>query len=213
MPSNKRSHNDKQISHEPKKAVPKKSRTDKSNLLFQFKITLLEIKPLIWRRVQVLDCTLGVLHEVIQAAMGWENCHLHQFIVDGVRYGVPEPELRLKNEDKVLLSQIVPKGGKGFRFRYEYDFGDSWIHDIVFEGCSPNDLGKNYSLCLDGARACPPEDSGGPWGYDDFLEAITDPKHERHGELLDWMGGAFDPEEFDAKTATMAMMKAVRKSL
>jgi len=213
MPSKKRSQNGKQISHEPKKAAQKRSRTDKSNLLFQFKITLLEIKPPIWRRVQVLDCTLAVLHEVIQAAMGWENSHLHQFIVDKVRYGVPEPELNLKNEAKVLLSQIVPKGGKGFRFRYEYDFGDSWIHDVVFEGCSPNDAGQNFPVCLKGSRACPPEDSGGPWGYDDFLEAITDPKHERHGELLDWMGGAFDPEEFDAKTATVAMMKAVRRSL
>ncbi len=111
------------------------------------------------------------------------------------------------------LSQIVPKSGKAFRFRYEYDFGDSWIHDVVFEGSSPNDLGQNFPVCLDGSRACPPEDSGGPWGYAEFLEAIADPKHEQHADLLEWIGGEFDPEEFDAKAATMAMMKAVGKLL
>jgi hypothetical protein len=211
MPSKKRSQNGKQVSHKPNQAAQRRSRTDKSNLLFQLKITLLEITPPIWRRVQVLDCTLGDLHKVIQAAMGWENCHLHRFIIDGVRYGVPEPELKLRNEGKVLLSQIVPKGDKGFRFRYGYDFGDGWMHDVVFEGCAPNDVGQNSPVCLDGSRACPPEDCGGPYGYPEFLEAIAERKHERHAELLEWIGGKFDPEEFDAKTATMAMMKAVRQ--
>ncbi len=116
-----------------------------SSSLFQFKITLHDIKPPIWRRVQVPDGSLGDLHKVIQAAMGWENCHLHQFIVDGVRYGVPEPELNLKNESKVLISEIVSKKGKQYRFLYEYDFGDGWLHDIVFEGQSPNELRRNLS--------------------------------------------------------------------
>jgi Plasmid pRiA4b ORF-3-like protein len=213
MPSNKRSHNGKQVSHRPNQTVPKGNGTDKSNLLFQFKITLHESKPLIWRRIQVPDCTLAVLHDVIQAAMGWENCHLHRFIIDGVQYGVPEPELKLKNEDEVMLSQIVPKGGKGFRSRYEYDFGDGWMHDVVFEGYSPNDVGQKFPVCLDGSRACPPDDCGGPYGYAEFLEAIADPKHDRHAELLDWIGGKFDPEHFDVKSATMEMMEAVRRSL
>jgi Plasmid pRiA4b ORF-3-like protein len=212
MPSKKRSHNGKQGSHRPDEAAQTRSRTDKSSQLFQFKITLLEITPPIWRQIQVPDCTLGELHKVIQAAMGWENCHLHRFIIDGVRYGVPEPDLKLKNEDKVLLSQIVLKSGKGFRFRYEYDFGDGWMHDVVFEGNSPNEVGQNFPVCLDGSRACPPEDCGGPYGYPEFLEAIVDPKHERHAELLQWVGGKFDPEQFDAKTATVAMMKVLRGS-
>ena len=183
-----------------------------SSSLFQFKITLHDIKPPIWRRVQVPDCTLGDLHKVIQAAMGWDNCHLHQFIVGGVRYGVPEPELNLKNESKVLLSKIIPKSDKKLRFLYEYDFGDGWLHDIVFEGQSPNELRRNYPVCLDGSRACPPEDVGGPWGYVDFLEAIADPKHERHAELLEWVGGNFEPEAFDVKETTKAMMKTARRS-
>jgi hypothetical protein len=213
MPSKKRSQNGKQVSHKPKQAAHTRSRTENSNLLFQFKITLLEITPPIFRQIQVPDCTLGELHEIIQAGMSWENCHLHRFIIDGERYGVPEPELKLKNEDKVILSQIVPKDGKGFRFIYEYDFGDGWMHEVIFEGCSPNKFGQNYPVCLDGSRAGPPEDVGGPYGYDEFLEAIADPKHERHGELLEWIGGRFNPEQFDAKTATVAMMKAVRKSV
>ncbi len=114
MPCKKRSQNGKQVSHRPDEAAQKPSPSAKSNQLFQFKITLLEITPLIWRRIQVPDCTLAVLHEVIQVAMGWENCHLHQFIIDGVRYGVPEPELKLKNEDKVLMSQIVPRRTRDF---------------------------------------------------------------------------------------------------
>jgi hypothetical protein len=213
MPSKKHCHNGKQLSQEPKRAAQKRSSTYKSNLLFQFKIRLLQITPPIWRHVQVPDCTLAVLHELIQAAMGWKNNHLHLFIIDGVGYGVPESELKLKNQDKVLLSQIVPKDSKGFSFKYEYDFGDSWMHDIVFEGYSPNDVGQTFPVCLDGSRACPPEDCGGPYGYPEFLEAIVDPKHERHAELLQWVGGKFDPEQFDAKTATVAMMKAVRKSV
>lgn len=212
MPSKRRSQNGNQVSHRPNQTAPNGSGTDISNLLFQFKITLLEITPPIWRQIQVPDCTLAVLHEVLQAAMGWENCHLHRFIVDGMQYGVPEPDLKLKNEDKVLLSQIVPKDGNGFCFKYEYDFGDSWMHDIVFEGYSPNDVKQTFPLCLDGSRACPPEDVGGPYGYDEYLEAIADPKHERHGELLEWIGGKFEPDEFDVKTATVAMMKAVRRS-
>jgi hypothetical protein len=212
MPSKKRNQNDEQVSHKPNQTAQNQSRTDKTNLLFQFKIRLLEITPPIWRRVQVPDCTLAVLHEVIQAAMGWTNSHLHQFIIDDVSYGVPEPDLKLKNEDKVMLSQIISKRGKEFCFKYEYDFGDGWMHDIAFQGYSPNDLGQDFPVCLDGSRACPPEDVGGPYDYEEFLEAIADPKHERHAELLEWIGGKFDPEHFDAKTATVAMMKAIRGS-
>jgi hypothetical protein len=193
--------------YEPKQV----SRKPTAAVLFRLKITLAEIKPLIWRLIDVPDCTLGDLHEMIQAAMGWENCHLHQFIVDAVRYGTPDPELDLKNETKVQLSKIVPQSGKQFLFRYEYDFGDSWMHEVVFEGSSPNALGQTFPTCLDGSRACPPEDCGGPWGYADFLEAIADPKHEQHADLPEWVGGAFDPEAFDVKTATKAMMKAVRR--
>jgi hypothetical protein len=211
MPSKKPGPKIKPVLYKPKQSTQKPNSVSKSKLLFRFKITLLEIKPPIWRRIELQDCSLGDLHKFIQAALGWENEHMHQFFVDGARYGIPDPELGIKNEAKVRLSQIAQQGGKGFRFRYEYDFGDSWMHDVVFESSSPNDLGQNFPVCLDGSRACPPEDCGGPWSYEDFLEAIADPRHERHADLMEWIGGEFDPEAFDAKTTTKAMMKAVRK--
>jgi Plasmid pRiA4b ORF-3-like protein len=184
------------------------ARTNKASSLFQFKIILQEIKPPIWRRIQVPDCTLADLHEIIQAAMGWENYHMHQFRINGKRYGMPDPDglefgPKIIDETKVLLSQLVPQTKK---FRYEYDFGDGWLHEIVFESNSPKEKSQKYPLCLDGSRACPPEDVGGPWGYAEFLEAIADPKHERHAELLEW-AGEFEPDAFNAAEATKAMMK------
>jgi hypothetical protein len=92
------------------------------------------------------------------------------------------------------------------RWFYEYDFGDGWRHEIVFEGYSPIAKKVKYPLCVEGERACPPEDIGGPWGYAEFLEAIADPDHERHDEFMDWRG-PFDPEEFDVKKATSEMRK------
>lgn len=180
-------------------------------LLFQFKITLLEIKPAIWRRIRVPDCTLDVLHLYIQAAFGWWNYHLHQFEIDDVRYGPPEPDgmdfgLETADESKVVLSALLPKSKRKARWIYEYDFGDGWRHEVLFEGFTPAEPKVKYPLCLEGARACPPEDCGGPWGYGDYLAAITDPHHEQHEELLEWRG-PFDPEAFDAKMATGQMRK------
>jgi len=183
----------------------------KSDLLFQFKVTLLEIKPAIWRRIQVRDSTLGDLHEYIQAAFGWENYHLHQFEIDGEQYGPPSPDdfdfgLEMINENGVKVSELLPKSAKKTRWVYEYDFGDGWRHEVLFEAFPPVDPKAKYPLCLEGKRACPPEDCGGPWGYADYLAAIADPKHEQHEEMLEWHG-PFDPEEFDAKQATKEMKR------
>jgi len=208
MPSKKSS----RVPRNPKPAARNRLTASKTDLLFQFKITLLKIEPPIWRRIQVPDCTLADLHELIQAAMGWENHHLHQFFIGGVRYGIADCELGVQNETKVQLSRFIPQTGTPFRFSYEYDFGDSWLHDILFEDCLPNDVGQKYPVCLEGSRACPPENVGGLWGYAEFLEATAVPKHEQHDEPLEWIGGKFDPEEFDAKAATIAMMKAVSRS-
>jgi hypothetical protein len=182
-----------------------------SDLLFQFKITLLDIKPAIWRRILVPDCTLDVLHEYIQAAFGWWNYHLHQFEVEGVRYGPPEPAdmdlgLEMEDETKAVLSDLLPKSKRKPRWVYEYDFGDGWRHEIVFENYPPLEKGQKYPLCIEGGRACPPEDVGGPWGYADYLAALADPEHEQHDELLEWRG-PFDPEAFDPKKATKEMRK------
>ena len=187
----------------------------KSDLIYQFKITLSDIKPAIWRRIQVQDCTLDKLHEHIQTAMGWTNSHLHQFEIQGERYGDPEllddgfDEFDGVDSTKTMISDIVPKNAQRFVIKYEYDFGDGWEHKVLFEGCPLVDKGKKSPICLEGKRACPPEDVGGVGGYYDFLAAITDPKHEEHESLLEWCGGSFSPDEFDPTKATKAMKKGL----
>ena len=186
-----------------------------TDAVFQFKITLLEIQPPIWRRIQVSDCTLDKLHEHIQTAMGWTNSHLHHFRIGELLYGDPDlmeedfEGLDYKDSTTAMLRDIVPKGGERFRFLYEYDFGDSWEHEVLFEGCPGVDPKVKYPTCLEGERACPPEDVGGVWGYADFLDAISNKQHKQHKEMLQWVGGRFDPEQFDAAAATKSMRKAL----
>ena len=182
--------------------------------LYQFKITLNELQPPIWRRIQVKNCTLDKFHERIQTAMGWTNSHLHQFEINGERYGDPLllddgfEEFHCMDSTVTRISDIIPKSGKRFVFLYEYDFGDDWEHEVVFEGCLRATDGQRYPVCVEGARACPPEDVGGVWGYAEFLEALADPRHERHKEFLQWRG-PFDPEQFDAAKTTKAMRRGL----
>ena len=185
-----------------------------SDLAFQFKVTLLDIMPPIWRRIQIPDGSLGDLHAHIQAAFGWWNYHMHQFEIDGERYGAPPPDdfdfgLEMIDETEITLSQLLPKSGKRTRWIYEYDFGDGWRHEVMFEGYPPIDKQTKLPLCVEGERACPPEDSGGPWGFAEYLEAIGDPKHEQHKEYMEWRG-PFDASAFDAKKATKEMRKVRR---
>jgi hypothetical protein len=174
----------------------------KVDTLFQLKITLLDIEPPIWRRIQTRDCTLDALHDVLQVVMGWENCHLHRFDINGQAFGDPDCfeedffEFDMRDSRKTMLSQIVPKDGKRCRFIYEYDFGDDWRHEIVFEGNPDVQPAVIYPTCLEGERRCPPEDVGGPGGYEEYLEAFADPSHENHKDFLKWRG-KFDPESFD----------------
>jgi hypothetical protein len=201
---------------EPKsKKAKEPNSTADPGTVFQFKITLLNIKPAIWRRIQIPDCTLTDFHEYIQAAFGWQNCHLHQFDIDGEQYSQPAPDgddfgMEFKDEAGVLLSKLIPKSGRKSRWIYEYDFGDGWRHEVLFEGFPPHDPKAKYPLCVEGERACPPEDCGGPWGYAEYLVAIADPQHEEHEAMLEWRG-PFDPEAFDAKQATRAMTKTKRQ--
>lgn len=180
--------------------------------MHQFKITLLDIKPPIWRRIQVPDVTLDDLHFYIQRAMGWTNSHLHQFEIGGKRYGDPEllddgwGDDDFIDSTEIHLSNFLKKKRRPFRFFYEYDFGDGWRHEVVYES-SPESQSDKEELprCIDGARACPPEDVGGPWGYEDFLAAMKNPKHPRHAEFKEWFGGRFDPEEFAPEETTECM--------
>ncbi len=168
--------------------------------IYQIKVTLDDSKPPIWRRILVRsDITLGQLHDIIQAVMGWSGYHLHQFIVGETYYGEPHPDydgfLEMHDESRIQLNQIVT--GEKFKFVYEYDFGDSWEHILLVEKVLPPEPDTHYPVCIKGRRACPPEDVGGIWGYYGFLEAIRDPDHPDHEELLEWVDDDFDPAAFD----------------
>lgn len=182
--------------------------------LYQFKISLVGIQPAIWRRIQVRDCTLDKLHEYIQTAIDWTNSHLHRFQVGDDGYADPMlmeedmQEFGYIDSTGTKVSEILPKSGKRFRFEYEYDFGDGWQHEIVFEGCLRAEPGSRYPVCVEGARACPPEDVGGAPGYDEYLKAMADPEHERHEEFMGWRG-PFDPEAFDPVNTTKKMKRGL----
>lgn len=184
--------------------------------IFQLKITLIESKPPIWRRVLVMDnTTLYQLNQIIQIAMGWTNSHLHLFDIDGRTYSLPEFELDewgepVGNERQVRLSAFNWKPGK--KIRYEYDFGDNWRHQVVVEKILPIEQGVRYPKCIDGKRDCPPEDVGGIPGYGYFLEAINDPLNEEHESTLMWVGGSFNPEFFSIDEVNAELWKTFRKS-
>jgi len=187
----------------PTKTNRKKTASRSAKQLYEIKITLLGSKPTIWRRVVVPeDIKLRDLHDVIQIAMGWTNSHLHQFQTpDNRRYGMHEPAFGLEldeeaiDENKVHLSDLVDN--EGYRFVYEYDFGDGWEHGLEIVKIRAPGQDEHYPACLSGERACPPEDCGGVWGYEELLATINDPTHTEHDNMVEWLGGGFDPEAFD----------------
>ena len=164
--------------------------------VYQMKVKLEDISPPIWRRIQVANnITLVKLHRILQIIMGWSDYHLHEFIIDGISYGVPDKETMFENEKNVRLSQVVSE--EKTKFTYIYDFGDYWQHKILIEKILPLEPDIQYPICIKGKRTCPPEDCGGVYGYYDFLEKIQSPNHPEHDEMLEWAGGSFDPESFD----------------
>jgi len=181
------------------------AKTKDPGVVYQLKITLRDIKPPVWRRVEVKDCTLSKLHDIIQTCMGWDGYHLHAFEIGGEQYGEPEPDGMMETEDarKVKLSQVVGQGYK--KFSYTYDFGDYWEHIIQIEKTVDPEPGVHYPRCIAGKRACPPDDCGGSGGYLGFLEAIQNPKHAQHEEMTEWAGGEFDPEAFDIEAVNKGL--------
>ncbi|MGR8999574.1 MAG: plasmid pRiA4b ORF-3 family protein [Gammaproteobacteria bacterium] len=166
--------------------------------IYQIKISLMGAKPPIWRTVLVPgNIGLDAFHDVIQLAMGWTDSHLHQFIANNVFYGIPDDDfdMEIEDESKYKLSQLLKKEKDSIK--YEYDFGDSWEHKILLEKILPFDSKTPLPVCIKGKRACPPEDCGGIWGYEELLQTISDPNHPEHADMLEWLGGEFDPEEFD----------------
>ncbi|MEI7699291.1 MAG: plasmid pRiA4b ORF-3 family protein [Planctomycetia bacterium] len=187
------------------------ARPVKADTVYQFKITLLGSKPPVWRRIQIQDGTLSELHGLIQAAMGWTDSHLHEFRIQGQTYGDPKM-LSLGFEDfngvdstKTDISQILPGTSKPFSFKYIYDFGDSWEHEILLEKSLTVKPQIQYPRCLEGKRACPPEDCGGVWGYADSLKALSNPNHEEHENIVEYFGSRFNSQHFDAEKASKAM--------
>ncbi|MEW5837130.1 MAG: plasmid pRiA4b ORF-3 family protein [Pseudomonadota bacterium] len=170
--------------------------------IYQLRVELLELEPTIWRRVLVPgSIKLAKLHVVLLWTMGWLGGHLHEFIIGHAHYGEPDPDYPddppLRSDARTTLARAL---GSLTTFTYLYDFGDGWEHRVRVEQILPPDPALKHPLCLAGANACPPEDVGGPPGYLDFLEAIADPSHEEHDDMLRWCGGRFDPTAFDLDT-------------
>jgi hypothetical protein len=170
----------------------------KAKQVYQLKITLEGVRPPIWRRVQVKDCNLEVLHEVIQTCLDWTNSHLHSFAAPGLDIGTEEFDEELgynPGEERVRLSKLAARGIK--KLTYVYDFGDNWVHRVAIEKVLPAEPGVSYPRCLTGKRAGPPEDCGGPRGYVRLLSILSDPTHKEHDEMNDWVPEDFDPEKID----------------
>ncbi len=169
------------------------------SLIYQLHITLTGVNPPIWRRLAVPhDISLDRLSLLLQKTVGWSNVHVHEFAFGNTKYGAiedDEEEFDVLDEQNYRLCDLAPK--EGATFLYNYDPKDAWRHDIVVEKITPPEKSVTYPVCLDGARGCPPEDCGGPEGYQHFLDAVLDEAHPDHQEMLDWVEGICDPEDFD----------------
>jgi hypothetical protein len=179
----------------------------------QLRVELKHITPHVWRRVIVPETvTLAKLHTILQAAMGWAGGHLHEYEIARRRYGIPDPDWPtdepVHDERRVKLKTFVEARVR--RFLYLYDFGDDWEHEITLEDLLAPKTGGPRVRCVAGENACPPEDVGGEPGYESFLQAIRDPAHEEHEQMIGWIGYPFDPTAFDinAVNQRLACIKA-----
>jgi len=185
--------------------------------IYQIKVTLLGTKPPIWRRLLVpASMTLSKLHDALQTAMGWHDCHMHQFC-DGDRlFGRPDPDdldmgmPPVENERTIKLNRVLWRPGA--KMIYTYDFGDNWEHAVVLEKELPLLPDMSYPICIDGKLACPPDDCGGIPGFYNLLDALADPDHEQHEELRDWIGGNFDPHAFSIDEVNRKLAPRRRRS-
>lgn len=183
--------------------------------IVRLRIELEGTSPVIWREVDVpLMSSLKAISTVIIEAMGWLGYHLHEFDVAGKRYGVPSPAFEpfgseVANEANIRLSAIVDRGIK--QFQYVYDFGDDWLHTVSIGEVRAGAPEIEYPAYVSGEYQCPPEDVGGIYGFYEFLEAIEDPAHERHEELLEWHGGLFDPKEVPETQIRLALKEIAKR--
>jgi Plasmid pRiA4b ORF-3-like protein len=178
--------------------------------VLSLKVTLRNVKPAVWRRILVRGgMTLGDLHVAIQVVMGWQNGHLHAFDVGGEQYGEPGSMEEIGDENRLTLNRLVKLGVS--RFRYTYDFGDDWEHEILIEKVVPPAAATAFPACVAGKRNCPPEDCGGPFGYADLLEILGSPDHPEREERLEWIGGEFDPEAFSVSAVDATLAEVFRR--
>jgi Plasmid pRiA4b ORF-3-like protein len=180
---------------------------------FRLRVTLADISPPIWREVVVrAGTTLDTLHEVLQVVMGWEDSHMHAFRVGKIEFGDPESDADapIRSEMTATIDELARLTRRKPTL-YEYDFGDSWVHEILIEPeqDEPNLARRRATIawCVGGARACPPEDCGGAPGYEDLADAIADEESPQHEELMEWLGRPFDPERFDVVEVNRKLAK------
>lgn len=174
-------------------------------LIYQLKVTLLGIQPPIWRRILgPSTMRLCCLHDAIQAVFGWTDTHLHHFEKHGEYWGVPDDDdfEKLNDEKKAPLRKVLV--GEGDSMTYTYDFGDNWRHKVLLEKMLPAGA-ISRPICVDGRRRRPPEDVGGPSGYEEFLQVIFEPGHEVSERFREWAGGTFHAEEFDLKSVNKVL--------
>ena len=174
------------------------SRKPTGTSVYQIEVLLKGSSPPIWRRFQTIsDISLHKLHQILQVVMGWTNSHLYRFDIASAHFGEPDPEYGTEMKDSRRAKLSVLALGEKDKIIYEYDFGDSWLHEILIEKALPAEPKIRYPVCLAGKGACPPEDCGGIWGYNDLLKIIKDPSHEQYDEIMEWLGGEFDPDKFE----------------
>jgi len=190
--------------------MPKRAASPKIRLSWQLKIELLDVTPTVWRRLIVPETIkLPKLDRAIQAAFGWTNSHLHEFIIAGVRYAYPDPDWaeELKQVDETRIVLLDALGYEARSFDYVYDFGDHWHHVAILEDRHMQTSPTSPIQCIAGENACPPEDVGGSHGYAEFLEALSDPDHDDYERYQTWSGGNFDPRRLDLQATNRSLAK------
>ena len=180
----------------------------------QFKMTLRNILPPIWRRIRVSpELTLAELHHVIQILFGWSESHLWQFEIALQTYADYEDEFDELDLVPAKTTRLADLPAALKRFAYNYDFGDDWWVEIAIEPGTGELPEGAHALCIDGARSGPPDDVGGPWAYPEFLNAVSDPDHRDHRKMLKWVGGAWDAEAFAAETINRELARWSRGAI